>query len=333
VDDEKLRFDFNNNKPVNAKTLGKIEKEIQDDIAKSLGVYYKDVSLKEAKEIYGLRAVFGEVYPDPVRVVSIGKSVEDLMSDPKAKENYNLSIEFCGGTHLDNTKEAESFAILNEEGIAKGVRRILAATGKLASEAIARAATFKARVAKLDGVKEAAALEAQLGELKREVDSVTMPTVAKSEIKDLLAKHSKRVVDMGKKAAAANKKKAVDEAVQFVKAKAAEGKNACVLKIDVGADTKALTEAVDASLKAEPSFSMIVFSSDDGKKKKVLAYAGVSKDAIAKGLDAPKWVRESLAICGGKGGGKPDRAQGQGSKIENLAQAMAKAEELAATLG
>ena len=63
--------------------------------------------------------MFGEVYPDPVRVVSIGKPVEDLLSDPSNKENRKFSVEFCGGTHLVSTSSAQSFVIISEEGIAK----------------------------------------------------------------------------------------------------------------------------------------------------------------------------------------------------------------------
>ena len=80
-------------------------------------------------------------------------------------------------------------------------------------------------------------------------------------------------------------------------------------------------------------FSLMVFSSD-AKKKKVMAYAGVPKDAADKGLAAPVWIKESLSVCGGKGGGKPNRAQGQGPGIDKLEEAMAKALELAEkTLG
>jgi alanyl-tRNA synthetase len=328
VDEEKLRFDFNNNKPVDAKKLSAIEKEVQGDIAKKLSIHYKEVSLKEAKEIYGLRAVFGEVYPDPVRVVSIGKTVEDLMKDPKAKENHGYSVEFCGGTHLDNTKEAEAFAILSEEGIAKGVRRIVAATGQLAKNAIQGGKDFKAKCGKLAAIKEAIALNTELLNLKRDVDKVTMPASMKAECKDIIQQNSKRIVEMNKKAAAGNKKKAVETAVQTVKTKAAEGKKAFVLKIDVGLDSKALNEAVEASLKEEPTFSLMVFSSDDNKKK-IMAYAGVSKELVDQGFTAPNWIKESLSVCGGKGGGKPNRAQGQGSKIDKLDEAMAKAMEMA----
>ena len=330
VDDEKLRFDFNNNKPVDAKKLSKIEKEIQGEIAKDLKVFTEVVNLAEGKAIHGLRAVFGETYPDPVRVVSIGKPVQDLLKDPKAGDNYAYSIEFCGGTHLGSTKEAEAFAILSEEGVAKGVRRIAAASGKLASTAIENGKKFKTTVQKLESIKEAGPLQVELNKLKGEVDKITMPLVIKTEAKDFMAKQSKRILDMAKKAAAGNKKKAVETAVESVKAAAAEGKKFVVLKIDVGLDSKALLEAVEASLKAQPTFSLIVFSCSlpDEKKKKVMAYAGVPKEAIDKGLDAPKWIKESLAICGGKGGGKPNRAQGQGPGIDKIEEAMAKATSL-----
>ena len=67
----------------------------------------------------GLRAVFGEVYPDPVRVVSIGRPVEELLANPTAESNRQFSVEFCGGTHLKSTIHAGAFALLSEEGIAK----------------------------------------------------------------------------------------------------------------------------------------------------------------------------------------------------------------------
>ena len=67
----------------------------------------------------GLRAVFGEQYPDPVRVVSIGRPVQQLLASPGDPGNRAFSVEFCGGTHLAATGEARAFALLSEEGIAK----------------------------------------------------------------------------------------------------------------------------------------------------------------------------------------------------------------------
>lgn len=88
------------------------------------------VPLEEAKKISGLRAVFGEVYPDPVRVISVGQPVDKLLSDPSNEEWSQHSVEFCGGTHLTNTAQAESFVVVEETAIAKGIRRISAVTGE-----------------------------------------------------------------------------------------------------------------------------------------------------------------------------------------------------------
>jgi hypothetical protein len=64
------------------------------------------------------------VYPDPVRVVSVGKPVEELLADPSSKENADYSVEFCGGTHLLHTNQAGRFALISEEGIAKVAHRL-----------------------------------------------------------------------------------------------------------------------------------------------------------------------------------------------------------------
>uniref|UniRef100_A0A8C2YBB0 Alanine--tRNA ligase n=1 Tax=Coturnix japonica TaxID=93934 RepID=A0A8C2YBB0_COTJA len=92
-------------------------------------VYAKDCPLAAAKAIQGLRAVFDETYPDPVRVVSIGIPVEELLADPSGPAGSITSIEFCGGTHLQNSGHAGPFVIVSEEAIAKGIRRIVAVTG------------------------------------------------------------------------------------------------------------------------------------------------------------------------------------------------------------
>ncbi|CAF91677.1 unnamed protein product, partial [Tetraodon nigroviridis] len=92
-------------------------------------VYALEAPLAQAKAIQGLRAVFDETYPDPVRVVSIGVPVEELLKDPDSTAGALTSIEFCGGTHLQNSAHAAPFIIVSEEAIAKGIRRIVAVTG------------------------------------------------------------------------------------------------------------------------------------------------------------------------------------------------------------
>ncbi|EXX57273.1 alanine--tRNA ligase [Rhizophagus irregularis DAOM 197198w] len=131
---EKLRFDFSYKKSVTNNELVKIESISNKFIKKNQKVYSKDVPLPVAKAIHGLRAVFGEVYPDPVRVVSIGYDVEDIVKDVSSPKWGETSIEFCGGTHVAKTGDIKHFTILEESGIAKGIRRIVAVTGEEAQQ-------------------------------------------------------------------------------------------------------------------------------------------------------------------------------------------------------
>jgi alanyl-tRNA synthetase len=94
----KLRFDFSHKGPISPSELGKIEEICNAWIKKNVGVYSKEMTLKEAQRIPGLRAVFGEAYPDPVRVVALEFSVEDIAGDIENPKWRGTSVEFCGGT-------------------------------------------------------------------------------------------------------------------------------------------------------------------------------------------------------------------------------------------
>ena len=132
VDESKLRFDFSWPKPVDMDELIKIEAVVNSVIAKALPVDAKNVALADGQKINGLRVVAGETYPDPVRVVAVGQTVPQLIANGPDLLNDN-SVEFCGGTHLTNTKDIHKMLILSEEGVQKGVRRIVAVTGAQAT--------------------------------------------------------------------------------------------------------------------------------------------------------------------------------------------------------
>ena len=108
-------------------------------IQKNDEVYAKEAPLAIAKSIQGLRAVFDETYPDPVRVVSIGIPVEKMEKNPTDPAGTETSVEFCGGTHLRRAGHIGNFIIASEEAIAKGIRRIIALTGPEAEKAIKKA--------------------------------------------------------------------------------------------------------------------------------------------------------------------------------------------------
>jgi alanyl-tRNA synthetase len=320
VDDEKLRFDFSNSKPVSAKALTEAEAIVRRDIERNMEIFSEVVALKDAEKIYGLRAVFGEKYPDPVRVVSVGRSVESLIASPDEKDNREYSVEFCGGTHLKTTGEAGPFAILSEEGISKGVRRVVAVTGDVAASAIASGQNLLERVTQAGSLPDAE-LQAECAKLKREAAEASIPVSLKAEVNDLLAAYTKKLLEAAKKMGAENKKKAVEEAVAAVNEAAENGGKYCVLRVNVGLDAKALGEAVTQAQKAHAGVPLMLLSTDEAKDK-LMVYAGCEKASVKDGFDAGKWAKDTLAACGGKGGGKPTSATGQAPGAGNLDTAM-----------
>ncbi len=135
VDAEKLRFDFTHGKALSDEELSRVEALVNEKIAACLPVYTELVPQLDAMKIAGLRAVFGEKYPPVVRVVSIGAPVRDLLADPANTRWRQFSVEFCGGTHLVGSGDASQFALVTEESVSKGIRRIVGLTGKAAAVA------------------------------------------------------------------------------------------------------------------------------------------------------------------------------------------------------
>ncbi|KAL7978878.1 hypothetical protein Chor_013367, partial [Crotalus horridus] len=147
---DRLRFDFTAKGAMSTQEIKKAEEIVNGMIQEAKIVYAKDCPLAAAKAIQGLRAVFDETYPDPVRVVSIGIPVEDMLNDPSSAAGAVTSVEFCGGTHLQNSNHAGHFAIVSEEAIAKGIRRIVAVTGAEAQKALRKADGLNKQLADLE---------------------------------------------------------------------------------------------------------------------------------------------------------------------------------------
>lgn len=327
VRDDLLRFDFSNNGPVESGKLATVEKIVQEQIKSSLPVYKSVVSLEAARKVSGLRAVFGEVYPDPVRVVSVGKSVDALLADPENQENLDYSIEFCGGVHLENTEEATAFVIISEEGIAKGTRRIVALTGKAALQALENGTTLQEQLAALQG-RNPSELEPDLKEFPSVLDRAIISAATKAELRATLVTLQRKVLEAQKAAATALKQRVVEETLSIASKASEAGKSYCVATLDAGIDTKAVSEAASASLKVQPSLSLLLLSKDDAIGK-VLCYAVCAKGAIEAGLKAGEWVNATLVAVDGKGGGKPAQAQGQGTNVAGFSEAFRLAEEFA----
>ncbi|KAG5559073.1 hypothetical protein RHGRI_008852 [Rhododendron griersonianum] len=323
---EKLRFDFSHGKPVKPDELRKIESIVNEQIEAELDVFAKEATLNDAKRINGLRAVFGEVYPDPVRVVSIGRKVDDLLADPENEEWLSVSAELCGGTHISNTREAKAFALLSEEGIAKGIRRVTAVTTDFAFRAMELVSSLEQDVnetSKAEGIL----LEQKVSSLNGRVESAAIPSAKKADLKDKLSVLQKQVIKAKKEIEEENKQKAVQAAIETAEITARDGKPFCILRVDVGPDTNAIREAV-VKVKDEKGIPVMVFSIDETANK-ALVCAGVPEKC--KQIKVLEWLVEALKPLKGKGGGgKGGVAQGQGTDTSNLDNAMEVAKSFAA---
>ncbi|CAI0419612.1 unnamed protein product [Linum tenue] len=318
---EKLRFDFSHGKPVDAEVLKNIEAIVNEQIKAELDVYAKEVSLADAKQINGLRAVFGEVYPDPVRVVAIGRNVEELVSNPDNSEWLSLSTELCGGTHITNTKEAKAFALLSEEGIAKGIRRITAVTTDSAFKALELACSLELEVD--EALKEdGSTLEKKVASLKSRVDAATIPAAKKAGLKSKMNELQGKVRKLQKKIAGENMQKAVQVATEIAETAASEGKSFCISRVDVGSDTAAVREAVLKVLDRK-GISIMVISTDETTNKAVVCAGVPSKSNKVKQLEVSEWLSNALGpLKGYCGRGKDGVATGQGPDASNVDEAV-----------
>ncbi len=319
VNDEKLRFDFVHNSPVSPEEIAQVESIVNHQIEQDLTVYAELAPLKQAQDIAGLRAVFDETYPDPVRVVSIGIEVDQLIGNPSNDAWKAASIEFCGGTHLETTGTAKKFALTVEEGIAKGIRRISALTGDAAVESCAKADELAKRVDALDALPFTKLKDA-FQEVSNEIDALELPAARKASLRASLGGVAKKLKEASK-AAAAEKAAAAQELAQGI-ASIAQGtsEDIVIATLDLGSDRKALETAVSTIQKAVPNKAVMVLS-PDADSGRVAVMASVSELMIGRGLKAGDWIRETTSIMGGKGGGRPNAAQGSGTDVGKIKEA------------
>jgi alanyl-tRNA synthetase len=318
VDESKFRFDFSWTGPLSLAELKAVESMCQDRINNAVPVASYVASLDAAQEISALRAVFGEKYPDPVRVVSVAPhSVSEILKNPQDAMWNEYSIEFCGGTHLTNTKEAEAFVILSEEGIAKGIRRIVGFTQADAVKAQADAAALEIKVqaaAKTEGDD----LDAQVKQLMVEVNGAKISAVVKMELREILADYSKKVQTYKKQKAAAQTGEIVKEAVKL--AESTEGKK-IVLRFDFGIDGKVAKNVTTAFLKKNKEKALMLVSGDQ-ESDRVMVVAASQKGSD---IDCKAWVNAATEGMDGKGGGKKESAQSTLSGFTNIDAILSKA--------
>ena len=342
VDEDWLRFDFTNMEPVSDEQLLSIEQQVQQLVSSEQDIQWQTLPLADARA-QGAMMLFGEKYPDPVRMVSIGE----------------FSKELCGGTHLTSTSEVGDFQIASEEGVAAGTRRITALTGTKAATYIADVVSLydevAAKLTTTNGqlISAVEHLTGQIRDLKKhlsngntnaelescdlsdsdselsyvekrtEIRSASrMLNVASADLLDrvesLLAEKDKLQMQLEQL------KEAGDVSSESLLEKAVEINGTSVVVAEAnGANPGLMRQLIDQIRKqVEPSAILLLASQGDDK---VVLVAGVSRELVEKGANAGNWVREVAPVVGGGGGGKPDMAQAGGKDPAQIPAAIEKA--------
>ena len=273
---DRLRFDFSHYEAVTGEQLAEIEALVNDEIRRNVAA---DTALMTYDDAIasGAMALFGEKYGDKVRVLRLG----------------DFSVELCGGTHVDRTGDIGVFKITSEGGVAAGVRRIEAVTGRGALEWID------------DNQRTLAGLAAQLR---------SQPSEVAARIEQL----QKRAKELEKELAAAKQSLATGQATDHsAQVREIGGIKVLATRMD-GADAKTLRDAVDR-LKDKLQDAVVVLGSVEDDKVRLAAGVTKNQTGTLKAGDLIRFVAEQV---GGKGGGRPDFAQAGGTDPSMLDKAL-----------
>ncbi len=285
VDDNYLRFDFNHYQAVTPEEIAKIEKIVNEKVDEYLPIKMEEMPIDEAKKL-GAMALFGEKYGDIVRVVSMG----------------DYSVEFCGGTHIDNTGKVGGFKITSEGGIASGVRRIEAITGSnvisylAGKESTISTVAHTLKSSESDLTRKASQVMSDIKELENTIKSFKSDEITGS-LDDIIASAK----DIG--------------GVDFI---TREFKDS---------DADQLRNICDAVKDKKDNTVMVFAAVNDGK---VTFIAAVTEDLVGKGYNAGKIIKEAAKAAGGGGGGKANMAQAGAKDPSKVGEAFAAAEKFIA---
>ncbi|XP_042293281.1 alanine--tRNA ligase, cytoplasmic [Sceloporus undulatus] len=328
---DRLRFDFTAKGAMSTQQIKKAEEIANKMIQEAKVVYAKDCPLASAKAIQGLRAVFDETYPDPVRVVSIGIPIEDMLADPSSAAGAITSVEFCGGTHLQNSSHAGHFVIVSEEAIAKGIRRIVAVTGVEAQKALRKVDSLKKLLADLEvKVKIQTApnkdVQREIADLGETLATAVIPQWQKDELRESLKALKKIMDDLDRTYKADIQKRVLDKTRQLIEAH--PNQPLVILEMESGASAKALNESLKLLKTHSPETAAMLFTVDN-EAGKITCLCQVPQDVVGKGLKASEWVQQVSGLMDGKGGGKDLSAQATGKNTDCLMDALKVATDFA----
>lgn len=282
-----LRFDFSYDKPLSDQDIIQIENLVNQQILANQPAVIEILSIEEAKA-KGAMALFGEKYGDSVRVLSMGT---------KDKNGKPFSIELCGGLHVQRTGDIGLFKIVSEQGISAGIRRIEAVTGMAA-------------------VKYVQQGDKQLNQLANQFKAKRHEVIARvQQLNDKNRELEKQLEHLKQKLASLQAGKLTNHVQEI------HGKKVLITTVN-GMDGKSLRTLSD-DMKSKIHDGIVILASTytvDGEEK-IAMTASVGKNLTnqIKAGDIIKHLAENL---GGKGGGKPDFAQGGATDVANLSNVM-----------
>ncbi len=277
VDRDRMRFDFTHFSALTPEELQTVENTVNGFILSALPVDVREMPIDEAKTL-GAMALFGEKYGDVVRVVRCG----------------DVSIEFCGGTHVANTSHIGLFHIVSESSVAAGVRRIEAVTGEKVMELLHE---YEQGLHTVAGVLKSGAGVAELAEKARAVTA---------EIKE----KDREIQRLQSQLAGGQMDALLGGAVAVGSVSVVAG----VLQVD---DADALRAACDQARDANSTMVALLMMVNQEKGSVTLCCA-CGKDAVSAGAHAGNIVRAAAEMLGGKGGGRPDSAMAGGKEIDKV---------------
>ena len=279
VEPDRLRFDFTHFSALTADELAEVNAKVNEAILQGYDIVTEELPIEEAKQ-RGAIALFGEKYGHMVRVVDMGKG---------------YSVEFCGGTHLDNTAKVGVFHISSEFSVASGVRRIEATTGRTSLEVMNRNQEML--------FQAAATLKTKPGDLRERAEMIM------NEVKSL-----NQLVEKFKS------REATAMAERFLFGAHEVGGLKVLTATIPDADANRLRSMGDFMRDKDPNVVGVLATV---KESKITFLAICGKEAVKKGIKAGDIIKQVSAIAGGSGGGKPDSAMGGGKDPLMLDNALA----------
>ncbi len=337
VDHDKLRFDFIHTKAMADEEIHNVEMLVNGCIDQKLPVYAEVAPQELALKIFGLRAVFGEKYPPMVRVVSVGAPLIDLLKEPGNPKWKQFSVEFCGGTHLGNAGDAEKFVVIAEESVSKGIRRLVAVTGKSARDAMTQSIAIESLIAQ-GKLTTPANIPNIIASLQKAIAGGGVPLLAKrhalaavSELQDRLKKFTKQEAQT---AAAGNT--ATDAEALLNHAQTINGVVLVVASIP-NATAETLRNTWDWLKRKHPQQNVAVLLASQVEETdkegnplppKVNLLAAVGDPFIDR-LKAGEWIKAVAPIVGGTGGGRPQLAMAGGKDVTKIEDALIAARDFA----